>query len=216
MSAWSSMGRNALGLALFAVLTVGAVAVTETLTRERIETRQVEAERALLYELLGASPADPDLDLEPVTLPAADRLGLERTDRGWRAFMDGEPFALITPVVAPDGYSGPIRLLLAVAADGRILGVRTVSHRETPGLGDLIELRRSDWILDFDGRRVDDPVPEYWTVRPEGGAFDAFTGATITPRAVIRSVHRALGWYGDIGAGLLAAEPQPMAADEAP
>ena len=85
-----------------------------------------------------------------------------------------------------------MRLLIAVDARGRVLGVRVLSHSETPGLGDGIEAARSDWILGFDGRSLDNTPPADWAVRKDGGAFDQFTGATVTPRAVVWAVHDGL------------------------
>ncbi|MBT8062568.1 MAG: electron transport complex subunit RsxG, partial [Gammaproteobacteria bacterium] len=113
----------------------------------------------------------------------------------YRARLGTEPVAVIMQVVAPDGYNGDIKLLVGVYADGSISGVRVVSHRETPGLGDPIEHQRSDWILDFNGRSLGNPEPAGWAVRRDGGVFDQFTGATITPRAVVEAVERALRYF---------------------
>jgi electron transport complex protein RnfG len=104
----------------------------------------------------------------------------------------GTTVAVLLNVVAPDGYAGPIRLLVAVDAAGRVLGVRVLEHRETPGLGDAIESRRSDWLRGFDGRSLVDPPRDRWEVRRDGGDFDQFTGATVTPRAVVRAVRKTL------------------------
>lgn len=209
MTVLASIRRNALGLGLFALLTVGMIAITETLTRERIAEQQARAEQAMLLEVVGAELDDHRVQLQPVASVKAERLGLRDPATVYVALRDDVPFALVTPVVAPDGYSGRIELLLAVSIAGEILGLRVLHHRETPGLGDKIELRRADWILDFDGRSVDDPAPERWAVRRDGGDFDAFTGATITPRAVIRAVHRALQWHADAGRNLLQEATEP-------
>ena len=114
----------------------------------------------------------------------------------YRARRDGAPVALVLTAVAPDGSSGPIELLVGVNADGTVAGVRVLAHRETPGLGDPIEASRSDWVLAFAGRSLGDPPPAGWTVRRDGGAFDQFTGATITPRAVVHAVRRVLEYVG--------------------
>jgi len=90
------------------------------------------------------------------------------------------------------GYGGAIRVLLGVDKDGRILGARVLAHTETPGLGDKIEVDRDDWILDFDGKSLGEPPPERWAVKKDGGDFDQFSGATITPRAVVKSVKQGL------------------------
>jgi electron transport complex protein RnfG len=97
---------------------------------------------------------------------------------------------------APEGYGGAIELLVGVNANGEITGVRVVPpHNETPGLGDKIETKKSDWIYSFDGKSLTNPKPEGWAVKKDGGDFDSFTGATITPRAVVDAVYNALAWY---------------------
>jgi Na+-translocating ferredoxin:NAD+ oxidoreductase subunit G len=113
----------------------------------------------------------------------------------YRARQRGRPVAVVISPVAPVGYSGPIRLLVGILADGTLSGVRVVSHRETPGLGDKVELERDDWILGFDGRSLGDPPVSRWAVRRDGGVFDQFTGATVTPRAVVRAVRDALVYF---------------------
>jgi electron transport complex protein RnfG len=110
--------------------------------------------------------------------------------------------AAIIPVTAPDGYTGAIDLIVGVNADGSIAGVRTLSHKETPGLGDKVDLKKSDWILGFNGRSLDNPKPRGWAVKKDKGVFDQFTGATITPRAVIAATLRALQ-YADANSATL-------------
>jgi len=99
------------------------------------------------------------------------------------------------PTVAPDGYSGDIKLIVGINLDGTIAGVRALSHKETPGLGDKVDLRKSNWILNFNGRSLLQPSIEQWAVKKDGGTFDQFTGATITPRAVVKSVKKALLFF---------------------
>ena len=98
-------------------------------------------------------------------------------------------------VTAPDGYNGDIRLLAAIDVTGTVLGVRVVSHRETPGLGDPIEVERSDWVLGFTGKSLLSPQGKSWAVKRDGGEFDQFTGATISPRAVVKAVHNTLLYF---------------------
>ncbi|MDX1561931.1 MAG: RnfABCDGE type electron transport complex subunit G, partial [Gammaproteobacteria bacterium] len=106
------------------------------------------------------------------------------------------PEAAVFASVAPDGYNAPIYLLIGISmATDRVTGVRVVSHRETPGLGDLIEIGKSDWILQFNGTRVDDPPAEDWAVVKDEGVFDSITGATVTPRAVIEAVRNTLIYF---------------------
>ena len=120
----------------------------------------------------------------------------------YRARRDGAPVAVILDFRAVDGYSGDIRLLAGIREDGSLSGVRVVSHRETPGLGDAIEAEKSDWILGFDRRSLGRPAPPGWAVKKDGGAFDQFTGATITPRAVVDALRLALEYYAANGEAL--------------
>jgi electron transport complex protein RnfG len=119
----------------------------------------------------------------------------------------GEPVAVILPVLAKEGYTGPIRLIVGIAPDGRILGVRVVEHKETPGLGDKIDIKKSDWILGFNGRSLGNPDQAGWQVKKDGGEFDALTGATITPRAVVKAVHAALMFFDTHQQQLTLAQP---------
>src|SRR5690625_7737958 len=111
--------------------------------------------------------------------------------------MNQEITGVIIPSVAPDGYSGAISMLVGVTRDGTLAGVRVLAHRETPGLGDKLELSRDDWCLSFDGRALGQPPAERWAAREDGGDFDQFTGATIPRRAVVRKVLRALEVVGE-------------------
>ena len=185
-------------LLVAAVATAAAVLVTGSweFSRERIAANQ----RARLIASL-SSVLDPALlarDLDPVLISVAD-VELLGSDESIDVFVpvDGTtPLAAIFASIAPDGYNAPIALLIGIdIASGRISGVRVIDHRETPGLGDLIEIDKSDWILQFDGKRVDDPAAEAWAVSKDDGQFDSITGATVTPRAVIRAVHNTLLYF---------------------
>ncbi|MDX1590099.1 MAG: electron transport complex subunit RsxG [Oleiphilaceae bacterium] len=183
---------NAFGLALFALFTAGLIALTQSATQERIQQQQREARAGALREILPSEQHDNALLEDRFTLPDDPRLGHKAPAEGWRARRDGRVTAVLMPVIAPEGYSGDIHLLVGIDRDGELLGVRVTQHQETPGLGDRIETRKSDWIHDFRGRSLGDPPREGWRVAPDGGEFDAFSGATITPRAVVRAVRRAL------------------------
>lgn len=111
----------------------------------------------------------------------------------YTAYRNNLAAAAVIETTTPDGYAGEIKLLVGIQLDGTITGVRIVQHRETPGLGDDIELRKSNWILDFNGKSLQ--VPQTWAVKRDGGSFDQFTGATITPRAVVREVKQALVFF---------------------
>lgn len=184
-------------LAAFAVAGVAIVSLTWQKTREQIAQNERHVLTSTLNDVLPASAHDNDLLDDAITVTDAERLGTSAPVTVYRAYRNGEPVAALFTSVAPDGYSGDIRLLIGVLADGRISGVRVLSHRETPGLGDPIEIERSDWITGFDGRSLEDPVIERWDVTRHGGEFDQFTGATITPRAVVRAVKNTLLYFRD-------------------
>lgn len=182
---------------LFAVVGVGLVASTFVATEDRIEQNEREALLKALHQLLPADRFDNDIASDTVQLPHAWKLGSDGPVTAWRARKNGEPVAIIFKVVAPDGYSGPIELLVGIYTDGRLAGVRVVKHNETPGLGDGIETRKSDWILQFDGKSLGHPPDDQWKVKRDGGAFDQMTGATITPRAIVKAVKKALEYYNE-------------------
>jgi electron transport complex protein RnfG len=183
-------------LAGFAVAGAGLVAVTADATRERIAANERAYLLRSLNDVVPASAYDNDLFTDTIEVRDPELLGTEEPVTAYRARRGGRPVAVVLNVVAPDGYSGPIRLIVGIDADGALTGVRVVSHRETPGLGDDIEVERSDWILGFDGKRLDSLAPKEWAVKRDGGHFDQFTGATVTPRAVVKAVHNALIYFG--------------------
>ncbi|WP_148254892.1 electron transport complex subunit RsxG [Aidingimonas lacisalsi] len=186
--------RAALGLGMFAMVTVGVVAATRALTEERIADNRLAGRHRLLGEVLPSHlrdmPIRSILD-NTLQLPANDALGHPDTFQAWRVTHD-ERGTVILPVIAGNGYNGDIELLVGITDAGTVSGVRVTRHQETPGLGDKIERRKSDWIKSFNGRSLGDPDDDGWEVASNGGEFDAFTGATITPRAVVQAVHRSL------------------------
>lgn len=190
-----SIARNALGLGLFAMATAGLIAVTQQLTADDIRAQRQQAQAGALLEVIPEGYHDNELLHDLFMVEAADALGLTSSATGYRARQGDEVAAVILPVVAPDGYAGPIRLIVGVDRDGMLLGVRVLEHKETPGLGDQIEARKSDWILGFEGRSLGNPPGEAWRVKKRGGHFDQFTGATITPNAVVTAVKDALQYF---------------------
>lgn len=186
---------TALLLGLFAVLGTGLVALTFDNTHERIAANERAALLRNLHVLIPPERHDNDMFNDIIAVTAPELLGSAEPAAVYRARKDGWPVALVIAATAPDGYSGPIRLLVGINADGTLTGVRVVNHRETPGLGDAIEASRSDWILGFDGRSLDDPKESLWAVKRDGGHFDQFTGATVTPRAVVKAVKKALLYF---------------------
>ncbi|MEY6432654.1 electron transport complex subunit RsxG [Thioalkalicoccus limnaeus] len=177
----------------FAIVGVGLVAITQAMTVDRIAVNEREALLSKLRAIIPAVPIENDPLSDVIEVSAPELLG-GATTRVYRVVSAGEPVAVILDPKVPDGYAGPIRLLVSVLADGRLGGVRVVSHHETPGLGDKIEERKSDWVHDFAGRSLGDPAPELWAVKRDGGIFDQFTGATITPRSIVRAVKKTLDY----------------------
>tara|TARA_R110001592_G_scaffold221500_1_gene476328 strand:+ start:842 stop:1543 length:702 start_codon:yes stop_codon:yes gene_type:complete len=190
-----SIRRSAIGLGLFAVITGGTIAVTQALTEERIAEQAARAEAKALFEIIPESAHNNDILRDTLILPASDRLATGGPLTVWVARQDGRPVGMIMPAIAPDGYSGNIKLLVGIDLEGTVLGVRVIGHKETPGLGDRIEIRKSDWVKDFEGRSLGNPPPREWNVKKNGGVFDQFTGATITPRAVVKAVQKSLIYF---------------------
>ncbi len=206
-----SMLKNSLLLGLFAIATVGVVAVTQQGTAERIQVAEREAQVRALAEILPADSYDNHL-LDNSLQLSDPLLGSARPLPAYLALKGGQPSAIILQAIAPDGYSGSIRLLVGIHADGRLAGVRVLAHKETPGLGDKIELAKSPWVLAFAGKSLNDPDQAGWGVKKDQGVFDQFAGATITPRAVVKAVHHALQYFDAHRAELLG---QPAAAQAA-
>ncbi|NMY49413.1 electron transport complex subunit RsxG [Pseudomonas sp. WS 5011] len=189
-----SMLKNALVLGLFAIATVGLVAVLQQATAGRIANAQREAQVRALSEILPQDSYDNHLLDNSIQLHDP-LLGSKSPQTAYIALKDGKPSAVILRATAPDGYSGAIHLLIGIHADGRLAGVRVLGHRETPGLGDKIELAKSAWIRSFDGKSLSNTGEDGWAVKKDRGEFDQFAGATITPRAVVKAVHKALQYF---------------------
>lgn len=182
-------------LGLFAVLGTGMVAVTHEATAERIAANHRARLLRSLHLLVTPDMHDNDLINDMITVTDPEWLSSDDPVRVWRARKQGKPVAVIINSVAPDGYNGRIELLVAIRADGTLLGVRVVGHQETPGLGDAIDASKSDWVHEFDNRSLNNPDKKGWKVKRDGGVFDQFTGATITPRAVVKAVYRTLVYF---------------------
>ncbi|MFV0476407.1 MAG: electron transport complex subunit RsxG [Parahaliea sp.] len=193
-----SITRNSLLLGLFAVLTTIMVSGTYLLTQDAIAKSQRQAEEKALLEIVPATRHSNNMLDDTLIAVAADNgLGLHQDKPIYLARQGEQTVAVILPVLAPDGYSGDIELIVGVNRDGSIAGVRVLNHRETPGLGDKIDINKSDWIYSFNQHSLDNPAIEDWAVRKDGGKFDQFTGATITPRAVVAATRRALEYARD-------------------
>lgn len=176
-------------LAVFTIISVFFVSLTETNTKATIEYN----ERQLLIKRLGELVDDYDNNIladkwtKKITLN-----GLEQTISIYPARRNNHTFAHLIEHTYPNGYNGNIRLLTAVDSRHQLLGVRIITHKETPGLGDKIETKKSDWIRQFAGLSLTNPVKNQWKVKQDGGSFDAFTGATITPRAIVTANYQLL------------------------
>jgi len=203
-----SMLRSAAALGLVAILGTTLLSGVNRLTAARI----AEQERRVVLEQLNQiiHPDRYDNALQDDWFIFSDEAHFPQGQRvvAYRARSGDDPVAVILRFAAVDGYNGRIDLLLGIAADGRVAGVRVTSHRETPGLGDAIEADKSDWVLAFDGASLERPAPSGWTVRRDGGAFDQFTGATITPRAIVKAVRKTLEFVQAEGERLYTAKAQ--------
>ena len=182
-------------LMLFAVVGSTLVSATYESTKEKIADNERRAMLRSLNEIVPANRYNNDLINSVISLEPDERLGQKTSSDAYLAKQDNKTTAVIFSAIAPDGYSGEIKLLVGINADSSVAGVRVVSHKETPGLGDVMELKRSDWILSFDGKSLDNPDTDGWKVKRDGGEFDQFTGATITPRAVVKAVHHCLLYF---------------------
>lgn len=189
------IARSAITLTLFAVIGTGVVAFTHSQTRDRVAENERQALLRNLFQVVARERLDNELLTDSVLVTDPLRLGSKKPVRVYLARKGERPVAAIFESVAPDGYSGTIRLLVGVDYGGTVSAVRVLSHKETPGLGDWIETAKSDWIHAFAGKSLASPDEARWAVKKDGGVFDQFTGATITPRAVVNAVRNTLDYY---------------------
>jgi len=191
-------------LGAFAIISTALIAFTFDNTADRI----AEQERVFLLrsiqQLIPPSQFDNDISSDLITVTDPMLLGSRNPVSVYRARKDGKPVAVVMEPIAPDGYGGAIKLLVAIAHDGTVMGVRVVNHKETPGLGDAVEIAKSDWVAEFNGRSLSKLDDKQWHVKKDGGSFDQFTGATITPRAVVKAVHNSLKYYAQHSDALFA------------
>ncbi len=197
-------------LALFAIVGTALVAFTYDRTVEQIAENERQALLDSLHAIIDPNEYDNDIFADTVELRGPQLLGTPDPVTVYRARKNGKPVAAVLSPIAPDGYNGAIKLLVGIYYDGRIAGVRVVSQNETPGLGDAIEIQKSDWITTFSGKSLGDPGKGGWAVKKDGGEFDQFTGATITPRAVVKAVHSALIYFREHREQLFKAPAQEL------
>ncbi len=199
-----SIVKNALGLALFAMVTAGVIAVVQYNTKQQIIENIAQAQARALYEITPKNTLDNDLLRDKLDLTAShlrstmNLNALGKLPSGASAHFakkDGLVHTIIFPVISPNGYTTDIHMLVGIKLDGTLAGVRVVNHKETPGLGDKVEIKKSNWINDFAGKSLHNPNKDNWKVEKDGGQFDQFTGATITPRAVVGAVYQTLVFF---------------------
>lgn len=184
--------HTALNLLFFALIGTTLLAVTYSQTHERIAQSEEAAKLKLISQIVPPAMFDNDIIKDTLSIAPDSLLGTEDHTTAYRARLQNQPSAIVLQAVAPDGYSGKITLLVAIKANGEVAGVRVVAHRETPGLGDYIEIAKSSWIKVFDGASQVRYNDRDWKVKKDGGQFDYMAGATITPRAIVKAVHKAL------------------------
>lgn len=204
--------KSGVTLAIVAAFCTSLVALTWQLTADRIEENKKEwLERSLQPALAGLFFDSPVTE-SMITVPPPHELPGSDAAIIYRVYAGETPVAALFVVSARDGYAGPIRLLIGIALDGEVTGIRVLEHRETPGLGDRIDTSKSDWVLQFDGHSLRNPEPAKWAIKGDGGQFDQLTGASVTPRAVIRAIKQTLTYFDTNRVAVFAA---PAALDEA-
>ncbi len=191
-----SIKSNGLALAGFAAVCTLLVALVNHFTKDTIKEQEQRVLLQTLNAVLPASKYDNELNKDCI-LVTHPSLGNDKPHQLFRATKNGIPVAGVIATTAPDGYTGSIELMAAIGVDGVISGVQVLKHRETPGLGDKIDERKSDWIKSFNGLRVKGKNDKRWAVKKDDGMFDQFTGATITPRAVVKSVKRTALYFAE-------------------
>ncbi len=186
---------SGLMLGLFATIGTALVGVTHHATVDKIADNERLALLRKLNQILPSEQYSNDLLHTTLRIEADDRLGQKKSSTVYIAKQQNTISAMIFSVIAPKGYSGEIKMLVGINIDGTLAGVRIVSHKETPGLGDAVETEKSDWVFGFNGKSLNQPEGKNWKVKRDGGVFDQFTGATITPRAVVQAVHLCLVYF---------------------
>jgi len=187
--------RVGLMLAVFAIGATSLVTLTEANTRDKIIENERQTLLAAINALVDSSEYDNDILTDTLLIPGVRQLGTKDFTKVYRARKGNSPIAAVFTSIAPNGYNGKIKLLVGVYSNGTLAGVRVIKHKETPGLGDKIDVKKADWILKFKGLSLTNPNESQWKVKKDGGEFDQFTGATITPRAIVTAVKKALQYF---------------------
>ena len=205
--------HTALNLLFFTMIGTALLALTYDLTRDTIARSEENEKLKLIKQIVPIPAYDNAIMKDTVPLAADALLGNDSETIAYRGRLKTLPSIAVLQAIAPDGYGGKIKLIIAIHFDGKISGVRVVSHLETPGLGDYIEIAKNNWVNVFNGVSLESHKNKDWKVKKDGGTFDYMAGATITPRAVIKAVHKALEYYklhrNELFADNPAASPKP-------
>lgn len=199
---FKAMSQSAAKLTAFVVICIVVLLTVKFFTADKIAQAQKDTLIATFNEVLpaGLYNNQPLEDVMQITdEKILQKLGSKTPVTVYRARKDNQPAGILLQTIAPNGYSGNIYLLIAILPNGKISGVRTLHHLETPGLGDKIEIAKHDWILSFNDRELTTQNSNQWAVKKDGGDFDQFTGATITPRAVVGAVKNTLEVVNQLG-----------------
>jgi len=202
----AAMFRSGITLAVIAAICTALVALTYRGTAERIvANEQAWLERSLQPALSGLF-YDSGVTESKIIIPPPHELPGSEAAIIYRVYAEGAPVAALFVVSARDGYAGPIRILVGIDTMGVVTGVHVLEHRETPGLGDRVESTRSDWAKQFNGHSLLDPAPTGWAIKGDGGQFDQLTGASVTPRAIIKAIKQTLLYFEAHSEEIFAAE----------
>jgi Na+-translocating ferredoxin:NAD+ oxidoreductase subunit G len=196
--------KTAITLIAFAVVFTALLAYVFQITKVPIEKSEAAARLALFRQIVSENMHDNDILKDSISIAPNALLGNKQPSIANRARINNAPAAVILEAIAHDGYSGDIKLLIAIKYDGSISGVRVLAHKETPGLGDYIDISKNNWIKLFDNKLLTKENDVSWNVKKDGGEFDYMAGATITPRAVVKAVHKALQYFEANKAALFA------------
>jgi electron transport complex protein RnfG len=191
--------RTAGILFIFVIIFTGFLSAAYLWTKPAIEASAAEEKMKLVDEVLPRSEYDNALLADTITLPPMPELNLSEPSVLYRARKAGQPVALVFEAAAADGYAGKIRLVIAIRSNGQVAGVRVTQHKETPGLGDYIELKKDKnkarpWITQFQGMSLAEVTDKEWKVKKDGGRIEYYAGATVTPRAVAKAIFKAVKW----------------------
>ena len=186
--------KNANVLATFAIVCTAIVGTVHLLTKDKIEQQKQQQLLDRLSQVIDPTSYNNEIikDCTMVNIgPTA------QAHAAYIASYNDLPVAIAITATAPDGYNGNIDVIVGITTAGVVSGVRVLSHNETPGLGDKIELDRNSWITSFNGKKINGNPDSRWKVAKDGGMFDQFTGATITPRAVVKVVHNTVVYFNE-------------------